>query len=349
MNIAPASAPRAQQILSFLESSGWDRAELHPLAGDASFRRYIRVRKEGRSAMLMDAPPEKENSRSYLTVARYLHGHGYSVPRILAERAQDGLLLLEDLGDDLFSACMRCDPSCENTLYEAAIDVLVDWHGRCRRADGASIAAYTSALLTQEAALLSDWFLPQTLGIDRASALRAEYLEIWDRVLSAAPLLSDSFVHRDYHADNLMWLREREGVQRVGLLDFQDAVYGDPAYDMVSLLEDARRDVPAPVVEAMLARYLDRTGVDRARFMTAYAVLGAQRNSKIVGIFTRLAARDGKRQYLPLLPRVWGYLARDLAHPALSDLRAWMDLHVSPEDRGVIAIQHDSRELMLTA
>lgn len=345
-------SPRAQQILEFLARNGFQDAELSPLAGDASFRRYVRVRKGDKHAMLMDAPPEKENSRSYLSVATYLCERGYSAPRVFAHEAQNGLLLIEDLGDALFSQEMRQHPACERELYSAAIDMLVEWHDKMLAFSdrvALPLPAYDHKLLTQEVNLFTNWFFPQIVGKEKAAALSAEYLDIWKRILSGASLDTTYFIHRDYHADNLMWLPKREGLKRVGLLDFQDAVYGDAAYDLVSLLEDARRDVPAELAAAMLSRYITNAGVNRDAFMSAYAILGAQRNSKIVGIFSRLAARDNKHHYLDFLPRVWRYLEQDVAHPALAELRQWLNTHVPMADRGVITIQHDSRDLALSA
>ncbi len=338
-------ADRLEQIREFLSRSGYKDAELHPLPGDASFRRYIRIRKDGQTAMLMDAPPEKEKIRPYVAIADYLCRAGYSAPLLLAQDVPGGLLLLEDLGDDSFTSLLKARGGMEQELYAAAIDVLAQWRGEKTM----SLPAYSEALLMQETSLFADWYLPQILGRQEAAALRPEYMALWQSILAQAPLASGTWVHRDYHADNLMWLPDRAGVKRVGLLDFQDGVTGDAAYDVVSLLEDARRDVSAPLADAMLERYIAAAGVDKEQFMTAYAVLGTQRNSKIVGIFSRLAARDGKFAYLQYLPRVWRHLGRDLAHPALADLKAWMDTHVPVGQRGVIAIRHTSQELALTA
>lgn len=348
MTVKDMEPERLKQVRDFLDAHKFSGAELLPLAGDASFRRYIRVRKPGAHAMLMDAPPQKENSAPYLAVASYLYAQGYSVPAILAHDLKAGLLLLEDLGNDLFTLeLQKQNGVSEQALYEAAIDVLAQWHGRPPLANPRALPLplYDHALLMQEAKLFSDWYLPQIMGKEAAAGAGAEYLRLWEVILKNIPLATDSFVHRDYHADNLMWLPAREGVRRVGLLDFQDAVYGDAAYDVVSLLEDARRDVPPELAQAMLDRYLSAAGADRRRFMTAYAILGAQRNSKIVGIFVRLAARDNKYAYLNYLPRVWRHLENDLAHPALAELKAWMDKHVSAQWRGAVAIRHNSHDL----
>jgi len=329
---------RAERIREFLNQSGFADAELHPLQGDASFRRYIRIRKSGQSAMLMDAPPEKENVQPYLAIANYLHKAGYSAPEVLAHDAAGGLLLLEDLGDDSFTSVLKTQSGVEQELYAAAIDVLAEWH-KTGRDDNFILPEYDDALLMKETCLFAEWYLPQIMGKEMAEALHPEFVALWEGILAEARLATDTWVHRDYHADNLMWLPKRSGAQRVGLLDFQDGVYGDAAYDVVSLLEDARRDVSQPLASSMLEHYIAASGADRERFLTSYAVLGAQRNSKIIGIFCRLAARDGKFTYLNYLPRVWRHLERDLAHPLLLPLKTWLDKHVPGGQRGVITVQ----------
>jgi len=340
-----------KKINRFLSQHGFKNAQLFPLSGDASFRRYIRVRKAGRKAMLMDAPPQKENSQSFVTIAEYLHKKGFSAPKMLAHDLDNGLLLLEDLGDDSFTLELKQKGSrSEKKFYAAAIDVLAAWHKKkLANPRVLQLPPYDHALLMREARLFSDWYLPQVVGKQKAVMLASEYLDIWLHILEGAPLETGHFVHRDYHADNLMWLPRRRGVRRVGLLDFQDGVYGDAAYDMVSLLEDARRDLPRTLAEAMIERYLAATKQNPARFRMAYAILGAQRNSKIIGIFVRLAARDGKRQYLNYLPRVWAHLEHDLQHPALSELKKWIDKRVPSKWRGTPTIRYDAQDLELSA
>ena len=356
MTVSPAS-DRQEHIQKFLADHALTGAELLPLAGDASFRRYIRLKKGEQSFMLMDAPPGKENVRPYLTIAEHLHRHGYSTPAILGADVAGGLLLLEDLGDDLFSSVLKrsegaAKEALEHTLYAEAIDLLADWHGRkdiLANATTLLLPDYDERLLMPEIMLFADWYLPQIMGREQAAKLKPEFMALWQKIIDRTPLATDHWVHRDYHADNLLWLPAREGLKRLGILDFQDGVYGDAAYDLVSLLEDARRDVPPALAEEMLGRYIAARGVEKAHFMENYAVLGAQRNSKIVGIFVRLAARDGKYGYLEFLPRVWRYLERDLQHPALSDLKKWLDKHVTRESRGAIKVTHTWRDLALSA
>lgn len=322
----PMPADRADRIAAFLDSAGWRGAARTPLAGDASFRRYERLTLGPRRAVLMDAPPPHNDTRPFAAIARWLRARGYSAPRICAGDEESGLLLLEDLGDLTFSRALDggADPV---RLYGAAADLLADLR---RHAPPDWAAPYDEAAFLAEADLLIDWFLP-AMGAPGGDALRAGHHAAWRAVLPLAAHAPPALVLRDYHADNLVWLPDRAGAARVGLLDFQDALAGPPAYDLASLLEDARRDVPPPLAEAVTARYLAAMpGIDPRAFRAARGVLAAQRNAKIVGIFTRLWRRDGKPGYLRLLPRVWRLLESGLARPALAPVRAWFDAHVPP-------------------
>ncbi len=294
-------------IRAFLERHGLAGARRVPLAGDASARRYERIQGGPRPAVLMDAPPAAIDVRPFLAVAAWLRAAGLSAPEVLAADAPAGLVLLEDLGDDLFSRVLAQDGD-EALLYGAAVDLLLVLH---RALPPASLPPYDDAWLLREAELLVEWYAPG-LG----APAKAEYRAIWRDLLPAARTGADGFVYVDYHADNLLWLPGRSGLARVGLLDFQDARLGPPAYDLVSLLEDARRDVDRGLARAMLERYLAaRPELDPAAFRAAYGLLGAQRNAKILGLFARLAKRDGKPHYLPLQPRVRAHLERDLTPP----------------------------------
>jgi aminoglycoside/choline kinase family phosphotransferase len=316
-------AERAEATAAFLAAHGWGSARREPLAGDASFRRYERLRDDNRRrAVLMDAPPP-ENVRPFLRVGAALRGWGLSAPDVLAADAEAGLLLLEDLGDDLFSRLLAAGRADEATLYAAAVDLLADLQ---RRPAPPGLPAYDDGRLLEEVGRLLLWYEPAAALSEAAKdAYRRLWLELFPRARVGAPCL----VYVDYHADNLIWLPARAGHARVGLLDFQDARLGPPAYDLVSLLEDARRDVAPALAEAMAGRYLAaRPELDPEAFRRAYAILGAQRNAKILGLFSRLARRDGKPAYLALQPRVRGYLERDLAHPALDAMRAWFEEHL---------------------
>jgi N-acetylmuramate 1-kinase len=327
-------AEREAEIARFLEQAGWSDATRHPLLGDASFRRYVRLERQGARAMLMDAPPPREDVRPYVAVARILRGMGLSAPRVDAADAATGLLLIEDFGDDTFTRLLAAGAE-EAPLYALAIDVLIALNRRFR---GAELPPYDDARLLAEAALLVDWYLPALSGRPTDAALREEYLALWRSLLPAARQVPETLVLRDYHVDNLMRIKGRAGIAACGLLDFQDAVLGPMSYDFVSLIEDARRDVPPQLACAMEDRFMAAFPMlDRAAFQDSAAVLAAQRNCKIVGIFTRLCVRDGKPQYLAHIPRVWSLIARDLRHPALAPMEAWLDRHVPPERRVIPA------------
>jgi aminoglycoside/choline kinase family phosphotransferase len=322
--IPPASAPQ------FLARHGWEGAEIRPLAGDASFRRYFRVHKGGDTAVLMDAPPEHEDIGPFLTIAGHLLDRGFLPPRPLGIDRERGLLLLEDFGDDRVGPFLQRAPEREQEIYESAIDTLAQIGSEPAPDD---LSPYDEAAMEREVSLFTDWYTTAfDMEVDEAAYLDA-WREAWADLLHIVrqfPVM----VLRDYHADNLMVL---PGRRELGLLDFQDALAGHPAYDLVSLLQDARRDVAPELEQAMIERYMDAANVqDRTLFRAHYEVLGAQRNTKILGIFTRLWKRDGKAHYLPLQPRVWGYLERNLAHPALEPVRAWFDAAV-PHDKRAAA------------
>jgi N-acetylmuramate 1-kinase len=363
------SAERSQAIDEFLKQAGWGDAERLPLTGDASTRRYTRLRRGSRTALLMDQPqtaeaptaaagatPEERKALGYNAVARlagadcarfiaaadYLSGLGLSAPAILAADAPAGFVLLEDLGADLFTDSLAKGAD-ERQLYEGAAEVLAVLHAQKAPAllpPDKVLHAYDATALLAEVELLTEWFFPVGLGRKASEMEVSEFLGLWREAL--APLLAAPayFVHRDYHAQNLMWLPPRQGAARVGLIDFQDAVAGSPAYDMISLVEDARRDVSPEVGRLTLSHYLNKmrrqgTPVDEPAFALEMAMFAAQRNTKIVGIFARLYRRDGKPRYLELLPRVWSCLQSDLDHPALARLKSWYNRTIPFATRGV--------------
>jgi N-acetylmuramate 1-kinase len=316
----------------FLDANGWAGIEPVPLAGDASFRKYFRLTDGARRTVLMDAPPPQEDVRPFAALSVHLRGLGLSAPRVEAADAHAGFLLLEDFGDDTFARALAAGAS-EADLYAAATDLLAALHAHPAQAL-VDRPAYDRATLDREAALLLDWFLPEWPASPLADEARAAYFDAWHRVYPLAEIGGPALVLRDFHVDNLMRL-PRAGVAACGLLDFQDAMIGSPAYDLASLIGDARRDVSPQVARACVERYLaGRPGLDQRGFEAALAVLSAQRNAKIVGIFVRLFRRDGKPHYLKHIDRVWRLLDCDLAHPALDPVRVWFDRHV-PRDRRV--------------
>ncbi len=311
----------------FLRSAGWNDAEIEVIPGDASFRRYFRLRlAPDKTAMLMHAPPPHEDPEPFLKVAHWLHDHGMRAPEIYASDPARGWVLLEDFGNDRMRDWIDENPYGERRAYETAIDALVDLHKR----PAGPFPAYDMATYEREVALFTEWFCPaQRLSVDARG-----YLAAWEQVL--APLNSDAkprvTVLRDYHAENIMLLGDPVANAPQGLIDFQDALVGHPAYDLVSLLQDARRDVSIDLEAAMLERYRAH-GNPGGDFDADYARLGAQRNAKIVGIFSRLDQRDGKPRYLSMIPRVWTAMERDLAHPALEPVARWFDANIPPEVR----------------
>jgi len=319
--IPPASAPE------FLSANGWGGAEIRPLAGDASFRRYFRVHRGEETAVLMDAPPEHEDIGPFLTVAGHLLDRGFLPPRPLAINREAGLLLLEDFGDERVGQVLMREPEREREIYESAVDTLARLAAEPAPGD---IPPYDQDTMAREVGLFHQWYAPALDLRTTQDPYRTAWTGSWDGVLTEIQR-KPVMVLRDYHADNLMVL---PGRRELGLLDFQDALAGHPAYDLVSLLQDARREVSPWLEEAMIERYLGAARIgDRESFRAAYEVLGAQRNTKILGIFTRLWKRDGKPHYLPLQPRVWRYLERNLAHPALASVREWFDSNVPSDKR----------------
>ena len=358
---------------NFLVAAGWGDATVTPLPGDASTRRYARLALNGRNTMLMDqpqgaetptAPPDASEAERqalgynavarlagadcarFAAVADYLRGHGLAAPEVHAADHANGFVILEDLGDALF-ADVLADGGDELALYQAAVGVLAKIHAHDAPAALSSdkpLFAYDQTALIAETSLLTEWFLPLALERSASEIETDEHRTLWKAALSRIEGGRRVFVHRDYHAQNLLWLPQRQGVARVGLIDFQDAVAGSPAYDLISLTEDARRDVNPQMAEATTAHYLaamraQGTPVDEAAFRHEMAVMAAQRNAKIVGIFTRLYQRDGKPRYLSFLPRVWNYLERDLTHPALADLRGWYDRVIPKAKRALPAME----------
>jgi hypothetical protein len=317
----PAYAPE------FLAACGWGGAEILPLAGDASFRRYFRVVKGKDTAVLMDAPPPHEDPRPFIAVAEWLVSRGLSAPEILARDLDKGLLLLGDFGSARLRETLDVDSHRERELYELATDVLVHLH------DHPPMAGLPPHGLEQwltELELFTEWYCP-AVGAD---VDKEGYRRAWMEVLE--PVANDGLgpvtVLRDYHAENIMLVADREGIAHFGLLDFQDALAGHPAYDLASVLEDARRDVPPEIERAMIDRYVASKG-NSAAFERAYWALAAQRNTRILGVFTRLWKRDNKPGYRRFQPRMWGLLERDLAQPHLKSVRDWFDANIAPEHR----------------
>lgn len=350
---------RTERRRAFLAEAGFEKALARPLAGDASTRSYERLALGDRRAILMNAPPAAEsaacppgaspeerrelgynamarlagpNLNAFVSIARALGDAGLSVPGIYAADAVDGFALIEDLGDDLYVRAVR-EGANEKEIYAAAIDALIALRAAAPaapRSPSYSMLAYDQTALEAETGLVLDWYWPHLKGAPAEASIRAESQALWSDAL--ATLTPPSLiVLRDFHAENLLWLPARKAHQRAGVIDFQDGLVGNPAYDLVSLLEDARRDVSSETVRAMIERYCDRArefdGFDREEFLRDYAILGAQRNAKILGIFARLINRDGKARYADFFPRVEAHFRGDLAHPELAPLKRFYAAH----------------------
>ena len=345
---------RADQRIQFLQAAGWGHAQVTAFPGDASTRSYFRLNLEGRPAILMDAPggaeapacppdadPETRaqlgynalarlagpNTTAFAALATALTARGFSAPRIHEADLGAGFLILEDLGDDLFARVIPARAH-EATLYAAAVDTLAAIYRSTFEAEPAALGArwriqgYDETALLTETHLFLDWYAPE-YGAAPGAAAKKDWDAAWRSAFTGLKAHAPGLTLRDFHAENLIWRPDRAGEASVGLLDFQDALFGHPAYDLISLLEDARRDVPRRLAEPLTQRFFDAAGLrDRDAFDAAAAVLAAQRNAKILGIFVRLARRDAKARYLELLPRVADHFVRDLAHPALAPVRA---------------------------
>ncbi|MCV2445980.1 tRNA (adenosine(37)-N6)-threonylcarbamoyltransferase complex ATPase subunit type 1 TsaE [Paracoccus sp. DMF] len=301
-------AARLPGLARLIHRAGWANARLVPLAGDASSRRYFRLIDGDRSAVLMDAAPGTTDG--YVAMTQWLRHRDFHAPEILAADQHEGLLLLEDLGDDLVARVLAAEPALAPRVYDRMTDLLVALH---RHQPPDFVLRLDGPELARQVGLFAEYY-PAAAGTPGFGAGIAPAIEALHGGLCAdAPAVLGL---RDFHAENLVW----RGDAPLGLLDFQDAVAVHPAYDLVSALQDARRDVAPQVEQAQIDRYIAAAGVDGARFRAAYALLGAQRNLRILGIFTRLAQREGKRRYLAFMPRVWDAIRRDLAHPALAPL-----------------------------
>lgn len=360
---AAALAARLELLRRFLAAAGLAAAHRARIAGDASTRSYERLTQGGVSVVLMNSPrradgPPVHDGKSYsaavhlaedvgafVAMANGLRARGFSAPEILHAELDHGFLVTEDLGSDAVVAGTPPAPIAER--YQAATDLLAALHGMTLPetlplplpARSHTIPSFDVDAMLIEVGLMLDWYLPDR-GVAVGPRTRADFFDIWRELLitriAVAP--ARSWMLRDYHSPNLIWRAEREGLARVGLIDFQDTVIGPPAYDLVSLLQDARLDVPEEMEIANLVRYTRArlgadAGFDAAAFAESYAIMSAQRNTRLLGTFTRLDRRDGKPFYLRHRPRIWTYLKRSLEHPALREVRDWYAARVPAPGR----------------
>jgi N-acetylmuramate 1-kinase len=307
---------RVADLATFLSLYGWGHAQRRHLAGDASDRRYERLHLGKATAVLMDNPPGgADDPVAFSVMARHLRELGLSAPSILAEDLSLGFLLLEDLGDHLFARLVSTEPSREPELYKAAVDTLVALQSAAPPVGLPSLSAKDWALA---AGFALDWYAFAATG-QRPDPRR--FLATLTDALQSYADGPRVLILRDFHAENLLWLPDRNCLARVGLLDFQLGQLGQPGYDLVSLLQDARRDVTLEIETRLVAHFAAVTGADTDDFSAHYATLGAQRALRILGVFARLCLVGGKPRYLTHMPRVWGHLRRNLGHSALASLR----------------------------
>ena len=357
---AAAQVARLMALRQFLDGAGYAEAKRLRMPGDASIRSYARLNREDGVVILMNFPrrPDApaiydgksygaavhlaEDVKPFVAIDNGLRGRGLSAPAIHHGDLDAGFLITEDFGSAAFVDGDPPAPIAER--YEAAADVLAALHREtlpeilplAPQIDYAIPTFDTDALLV-EIGLMLEWYLPDR-GIEPTNNLRAEFVMMWRDLLAKPAAAAKTWVLRDFHSPNLIWLGERSDVARVGIIDFQDAVLGPAAYDLVSLLQDARIDVPEALELALLTRYIkarraNDDNFDPAEFAELYAIMSAQRNTKLLGTFARLNRRDGKPQYLRHQPRIWTYLNRTLAHPLLSRVREWYAANVPPPVR----------------
>ena len=307
----------------FLHGLGWDSAHATALAGDASSRRYDKLEMpDGQSAILMLNGGSADDIERFVTITNHLRDHGFSAPKILGAAASDGLLLLENLGDALFAKLIARDPSLETALYEAATDALVTLHSVT---PPPGLTVLTPDEMVRMTEITFTHYAGVEMPVDLALGLGEAFRSLSDS--------SRCLALRDFHAENLIWMADREGLGRVGLLDYQDAVLAHPAYDLMSLLQDIRRDVTPAIKTAMIDRFTSALGFDPVEFLKDATLISAQRNLRILGVFARLSLTLGKPGYVELIPRVWTRLGEDLSHPAHADLhQALFDILPEPTD-----------------
>ncbi|NVK35691.1 MAG: tRNA (adenosine(37)-N6)-threonylcarbamoyltransferase complex ATPase subunit type 1 TsaE [Rhodobacteraceae bacterium] len=345
---------RSTAIRNFLQSAGWGDAKRRHLTGDASARSYEKVHLNGKTRVLMNSPAlytdEKlgaelsysqivhlaKDIRPFVAVGQALKDQGFGSPEIYAADLTDGLILLEDLGPE---GVLRKDGTPDPERYHVATELLAALHNvdlpeiitlDPESGDRYELPVFSDEAFLAEASLFLDWYVPEMTGKPASQELRAEFETLWRVALGKIANTQKTWVLRDYHSPNLIWQASQKGLDRIRLIDFQDALIGPTAYDVASLLFDARVDVPETLERDLYQTYVkaraqqDR-GFDEMAFQTAYAVMAAQRITKILGIFVRLARRDHKPAYLKHLPRMNAYLDRALAHPVMTDLKQWFE------------------------
>lgn len=321
----------------FIQQQGWADGSVAFLAGDASNRTYDRLTKpDGTRSVLMDAYGENEDVRPFIAIDRLLEKLGCSAPAILGEDLENRFLLLEDLGDKTFTTCLK-EGMDAYPLYESAIEALIHIHQNFDVTLAPSLPTYDLEEMLQKCSLLLEYYYPCIHGKEPSPAIRDSFLNAWRSSLKILETCPKTLILRDYHVDNLVWLEDRAGPQKCGLLDFQDAALGPIAYDLVSLLEDVRQDVDPTLTKSLLKKYLDHfPHLEEDSFMAQYYTAGAQRITRIMGVFCRILLKTKRDHYIQFLPRAWKWLANDLKHDNLLDIRLWFEEHFPESERSLI-------------
>jgi aminoglycoside/choline kinase family phosphotransferase len=306
----------------FLDKYFTDSAHsITPIQGDAGFRSYFRINNAGKTYILMDCPPDYCSTQPFIEISHYLRSHQFSAPEIIAFDTQKGLIILEDFGDLSVKTFLENATHAERKkIYYLIIDILIELQAKT---PPANLKIYDNELLLGELAVFVDYYIPYSLGRALTNAELEKYQDIWRRILKQQKPCASSIVLRDYHVENMMYLENRNGISAFGLLDFQDALVGSPIYDLVSVLEDARIEVPRALALDCVEYFAQAKQLLSEDVMTNYHILGAQRNSRILGVFARKAARDGNNNYLQYIPLVLSYLQDDMSHPVMRELGEW--------------------------
>lgn len=305
---------REALLQQFITQHGYGNARREKMGADASFRRYERLHLADKTYILMDAPPPHEDVRPFIKIDNYLRDIGLSAPQILHQDIENGILLLEDFGDARYNLFLKKYPEHEDLLYTKAVETLVELH----KHTPADVPPYDEALLVEHAVRFLEWYVPHISKKEVINKMQESFIAAWKAVLPQRDAGKPVTALFDFHADNLMWLKN----DAVGLLDFQDALVAPPTYDLVSLLQDCRRPVSHEFEQKMLAHYTKLSGLN---LDVSYAIMGAQRHTRILGTFARLAVRDNKPHYLDWVPKEWQYLKQNLAHPVLAPLKKWFE------------------------
>lgn len=331
-HISPTLSP--YQRLDFLKQAGWTGATEKSVGEDWSQRKIFRVEKDGRSAILMHAVPDDDprstpghKLRDFLSISAYLRKMGLSAPDVYAHDLNHGLLLVEDFGSDDFLRVITTAKERESDLYLLATDTLIHLYQKTEFIE-MDLPDYYTGHIHKGRQRVVDWYMPATLHRKNEDGLVEDYLNVWSEIERTLPKVKRRMLHGDYHPLNLMWLPERVGIKQAGLIDFQGAMMGPAPYDLVNLLDDARRIVPKSIREECLARFvLKLPAEDRDSFLKWYPVLAAQFHCRVIGQAIRLAIRDGKDRLLAVVPTLQHHLVRDLSSPTLAPLKKWFDQH----------------------